>query len=372
MKQRNLWRTSLAIFLVLGLVAAACGNDDRPPAAQEAGMAPGEGVSVTMARGDFSTGYMQAAIYHHLLEELGYDVSEPAHLELSPATAYLGMADGTVDFWANSWFSNHDPFMALELPDGSLVQDHVSVVGEEMLAGGLEGLVTNKSLVDEHGIETFDQIVNDDVLFELYESADLNPGDGVLQIFGCVLGWGCRLVLDETLELAGYAGRVEQVEVAGYEPVFAEILSRAEDGTPFISYIWTPSGYIAKLIPGVHIMWLAHDADKVHDGSTGNPGFAVTGPAALGPQVCTNDPCYLFRNPADIVVTANNDFLADNPAAAKLLELVKIDVVDVASQNLLYDNGEDTTDDVNRHAAQWIAAHRGDVDEWLAQARAAA
>ena len=251
MMQRNTWRTSLAILLLLGLAAAACGNNDGPPAAQEVVMMPGEGVSVRMARGDFTTGYMQAAIYHHLLEELGYDVSEPAHLELSPATAYLGMAEGTVDFWANSWFSNHDPFMVLELPDGSLVQDHVSIVGEEMLSGGLEGLATNKSLVDEHGIETFDQIVNDDALFELYESADLNPGDGVLQIFGCVLGWGCRLVLDETLELAGYSERVEQVEVASYDPVFAEVLSRAENGTPFISYIWMPSGYIAKLIPGV-------------------------------------------------------------------------------------------------------------------------
>ena len=128
---------------------------------------------------------------------------------------------------------------------------------------------------------------------------------------------------------------------------------------------------MTQLIPGVNAMWLAHEGDKVHDGSTDNPGFAVTAPAALGTDVCTNDPCYLFRNSANIQVAANNDFLVANPAAARLLELVQISVVDVALQNVLYDGGENTTDDVNRHAADWIANNRAAVDGWLAEARTA-
>ena len=334
-------------------------------------MTPGEGVSVTMARANWTTGYMQAAIYHHLLEELGYEVSEPADLELAPANAYVAMAEGAFDFWANGWWPNHDPFLNGEMPDGSLVNQHVSVVGQEMLAGGLEGLLTNKSLVDEHGITTFDQIMNDDALFELYESSDPNPGDGILQILGCIEGWGCYVAMAETLELAGYSDRAEQLEAGGYDAVIAEAVSRAESGTPFIAYTWTPSGYVTQLIPGVNAMWLAHEGDKVHDGSTDNPGFAVTAPAALGTDVCTNDPCYLFRNSANIQVAANNDFLVGNPAAARLLELVQISVVDVALQNVLYDGGENTTDDVNRHAADWIANNRDAVDAWLAEARAA-
>ena len=393
MRERNPWRVLLAILLVFGLVVAGCGNDDDddPGAApveeataapeEEATAAPeeeapvsdmpGEGVSVTMARANWTTGYMQAAIYHHLLEELGYEVSEPADLELAPANAYVAMAEGAFDFWVNSWYPNHDPFLNGEMPDGSLVNQHVSVVGNEMLAGGLEGLMTNKSLVDEHGITTFDQIMNDDALFELYESADPNPGDGVLQILGCIEGWGCYVALAETLELAGYGDRAEQLEAGGYDAVIAEAVSRAESGTPFIAYTWTPSGYVTQLIPGVNAMWLAHEADKVHDGSTENPGFAVTAPASLGTDVCTNDPCWLFRNSADIKVTANNDFLTANPSAARLFELVQISVVDVALQNVLYDGGENTTDDVNRHASDWIAANRDAVDGWLADARGA-
>ncbi|MCY3648583.1 MAG: hypothetical protein OXG40_02505, partial [Acidimicrobiaceae bacterium] len=393
------WKVWLALFAVLALVVAACGNDDDDPgvapapddapaaddapapddapaaddapAPDEVNMTPGAGVSVTQARANWTTGYMQAAIYHHLLEELGYEVSEPADLELAPANAYVAMAERAFDFWVNSWYPNHDPFLNGEMPDGSLVNEHVSVVGQEMLAGGLEGLMTNKSLVDEHGIKTFDQIMNDDALFELYESADPNPGDGILQILGCIEGWGCYVAMAETLELAGYADRAEQLEAGGYDAVIAEAVSRADSGTPFIAYTWTPSGYVTQLIPGVNVMWLAHEADKVHDGSTDNPGFAVDAPASLGTDVCTNDPCYLFRNSADIKVTANNDFLVANPAAARLLELVEISVVDVALQNVLYDGGENTTDDVNRHASDWIAANRDLVDGWLAEARAA-
>ena len=319
-------------------------------------MMPGEGVSVTMARANWSTGYMQAAIYAQLLEELGYDVSEPADLELAPSNAYLSMAQGEFDFWANSWYPNHDSFVAGEMPDGTLVSDHVSRVGLEAERGGIEGFLTNKSLVDEHGIRTLEQLVNDDALFNLYESADQEPGDGVLQIFGCPEGWGCNVVIGEVIDARGWTDKVQQIEVGGYDATIAEAVARAGNGTPFIAYTWSPSFYTNHLGPGDQSMWLAQE-----EGAG----------TLLGTDVCTNDPCNLLIT-ADITVTANNDFLVANPAAARLFELVEISVVDIALQNARYDTGgENTTEDVNRHAADWIAANRDTVDEWLAEARSA-
>ena len=65
------------------LLLSACGSDDDSSASSsgssdssEATMTPGEGVSVTIGRASWSTGYVQAEIYTALMEELGYEVSE--------------------------------------------------------------------------------------------------------------------------------------------------------------------------------------------------------------------------------------------------------------------------------------------------------
>ena len=403
------WTLLLALFSAFALFAAACGDDDdttettqtTAPAAEqpddseptddepaaeapaedepdddgtmddepeaeapadddpmdEMSMTPGDGVSVTQARANWSTGYMQAAIYAALLRELGYDVSEPADLELAPSNAYAAMAQREFDFWANSWYPNHDSFIAAEMPGGTLVSDHVSKVGLQAGLGGIEGFLTNKSVVEEHGIKTLEQLVNDDELFQLYEAADPEPGDGVLQLFGCPEGWGCNIVISDVIAARGWSDKVQQIEVGGYDATIAEAVARSRNGTPFIAYTWSPSFYTNHLGPGDRSMWLAQD-----EGAS----------TLLGTDVCTNDPCNLLIT-ADIQVTANNEFLGENPAAAKLLELVEISVVDIALQNARYDTGgENTTEDVNRHADDWIDANRDIVDGWLDEARKAA
>ena len=349
-KKRSIW---FAMIVAIAMVSASCGDDAEP----------GEGVSVTQARADWSTGYMQAAIYHDLLEELGYDVSDPGERELGPPDAYLGMAEGEFDFWANSWIPIHDSFTGAEMDDGSLVSDHVSVVGQQMVSAGLQGFLTNKSLADEHGIKTLDQILADPALVDIYDAADSTPGDGVIQVLGCPEGWGCQVTIDETFENAGW-DNIEQVAEGSYDDVIGEAYERSEDGSPYIVYTWAPSAYVANLVPGENAVWLSQEESTILEIQQGPP-------AALG-ESCSNDPCHLTFVAADIQVTAANDFLEANPAAAKLFELVKISPADVALQNQTYDSGENTEDDVRSHAAAWIEENRAKVDEWLSEARSAA
>ena len=92
MNKKSLTRL-LAVAAAALLILAACGSDDdsssgsseaeasaSAPATTEAAMnmTPGEGVSVTAGRANWSTGYVQAEIYTALLRELGYTVSESA------------------------------------------------------------------------------------------------------------------------------------------------------------------------------------------------------------------------------------------------------------------------------------------------------
>ncbi len=339
--------------------AAAAAEAEAAVAAAAAG--PGAGVSVTIARANWSTGYMQAAIYAALLEELGYTVSDPSDLELAPSNAFVAMANGEFDFWANSWFPNHNQFLAGAMPDGSLVSDHVTTLGFEMRTGGLQGLLTNKSLVDEHGIRTLDQIVNDPALFAIYDAGDSSPDDGVIQILGCPDGWGCHVNINSWIENAGWAN-VEQVEVGSYDALIADAISRDASGAPYIVYTWAPSAYVGDLRAGDNAIWLSTSDESVSP-------TQVAGPAVLGAGQCSSDPCNLGWDAADIRVTANSDFLAANPAAARLFELVTINPVDVALQNVTYSLGANTEADVRSHAAEWIADNRATVDVWLAVAQ---
>ena len=60
-----------------------------------------------------------------------------------------------------------------------------------------------------------------------------------------------------------------------------------------------------------------------------------------------------------------------NPAAQRLLELVTIQVIDVALQNVRMGNGEDTQLEIDRHAQEWVQANLAVVTGWLTEARSA-
>jgi len=361
-----------ALLAIVALLASACGDDSDDTNAGGDGALPGDGVSVTVARASWTTGYMQAAIYSALLGELGYDVSEPADLELDPGQFYIALAQGDADFWANSWNPGHLSWHDGEMTDGSLVGEHITVIGEELMASGLEGFLTNPDIVAEHGILTLDQINDDPDLIAIYDADDSVPGDGKVQILGCPESWTCDDIANEMIEFAGWEN-IEQTK-AGYDAMIAEAVGRAADGKAFIAYTWSPSGYLTQLVPGDNAIWLAVEQSSVLDGSiTPDWNFSTTPPAGLPEGECSNpDACYLGWAAADIQVTANNEFLAANPSAAALFEQVQLSVVDVALQNVLYDGGENTTADVNRHADEWIATNRDKADAWIAAALAAA
>ena len=95
------------------------------------------------------------------------------------------MAHGEMDYWPNSWYPFDLALLAGELPDGSLVGDHVSIVGEELIAGGLQGFLVTKSFADEYGVYTMDELNRNADALAAFDAADPRPGNGVADIFGC-------------------------------------------------------------------------------------------------------------------------------------------------------------------------------------------
>ena len=70
----------------------------------------------------------------------------------------------------------------------------------------------------------------------------------------------------------------------------------------------------------------------------------------------------------DVYIVANNDFLADNPAAAKFFELVTIPISAVNAAQVKLRDGENTLEDFRRHAEDWVNANRAEFDSWVAEA----
>lgn len=393
MKKRMSWL--FAMLTAFALLAAACGSDtaeevvdagetaatdatdettdatdeamEEGDEAMEESAMPGAGVSVTAARANWSTGYFQGALYAAMLEELGYEVSDPADSEFPPSNGYTAMAQGEITFWANGWYPGHLSWHENELPDGSKVGDNVVILGEELLASGLEGILITKSVAEEHGIKTMGQINDDPELVALFD----DDGDGKADLFGCPEDWTCDDIINDILLFNGW-DNIAQVK-AGYDGMIAESVNRANAGDPVMQYTWSPSGYLTQLIPGDNTLWLSMGGEEnILDGSTNEAfDFVEAGPAALG-ATCTDDPCWLGWESANIQVTANKEFIDANPAAKALFEAVVLSVIDVANENVKYSNGENTEDDVKRHAAEWIAENRELVDSWLDTARAAA
>ena len=147
-----------------------------------------------------------------------------------------------------------------------------------------------------------------------------SDGDGKIDLNGCDDGWGCQKVMNDTIEQNGWGDKMAQVSVT-HSALFAESQASYEAGGPVFQYVWTPTAFVGKLVPGQDVMWLSIEAGSAIEGQD---GFSAVGDS------CTNDPCYTMFTPSDIRVAVNNDWLAANPAAAALLEGLAISPLDVA------------------------------------------
>jgi glycine betaine/proline transport system substrate-binding protein len=384
MKTKSLTRV-VAVAAATLLLLTACGSDDdssssvaattAAPATTEAAisMTPGDGVSVVAGRASWSTGYVQAEIFTALLRELGYTVSEPADMEFGPQNAFMAMAEGQMDFWANSWMPGHKSWLAAELTDKSLIGDKVTVLGEEIMAGGLQGFLIEKGFADEYGIKTFEDLDNNADAIAAYDATDANPGNGLVDIMGCPEDWTCDNIINSMIAGAGYKNIV-QIK-AGYDPMWAQATDMVNEGLPVVAYTWTPSAYITTIRPGDNSYWLGMeyilDDSNPNNQEGGEEWDQRPGSAAIGEDMCparnAEGLCPIGWAAADIQAAANNDFLAANPAAEELFKQIVLSVMDVSVANVAQSAGADPRD----LADEWIADNRDKVDPWLDAARSA-
>ncbi|WP_170333307.1 glycine betaine/L-proline ABC transporter substrate-binding protein ProX [Ruegeria arenilitoris] len=303
---------------------------------------PGEGVTVRPVMAPSVEEIFQHRILFAALEDLGYEIADPQEVEYQTIHLALGTGDG--DFTAVHWNKLHDTFYQESGGD-----DVLEKVGT-LIDGALQGYLVNKSAYDA-GVQNLGDL-KDPEKAKLFDA----DGDGKADLAGCVPGWGCERVIEHQLDEFGLRDTIAHNQGA-YNAIIADTIARNAAGENVLYYTWTPYWVSGALVPGEDVEWLAVPYSSLPDGATAETtfdgkdlGFAVD----------------------SIRVVATDDFLNANPAAAKLFEVAKIDINDISAQNKMVSDGEDGSDDIDRHVEAWIEANRETYNSWLEAAQAAA
>jgi glycine betaine/proline transport system substrate-binding protein len=338
----------------LSLGAATAALLAAPIAAQAQDM-PGEGKSISMARATWDTGWWQAEVYKQLFEELGYEVSQPTTLDNPPF--YQSVAYGDVDLWVNGWFPLHNSYE-------DSFSNGAEKIGYVAQGGALQGYLVDKASAEKYDLTYVSDLEKD----EVQEAFDSN-GDGKADLVACPPGWGCETVISHHFEAFGWDDDFNAIK-AGYAASMADAMGRYRNGEPIFFYTWTPNWTVGELTPGDDVVWLQMKETSLPEGQEDLAD--ETKVSNLTGCQTSSEVCDLGWPANDIRPVANSDFLADNPSAAALLRNARIPIQDIFAQNAKMNEGEDETEDLERHAATWIEENRDQVDQWLTKARDAA
>lgn len=328
--------------VVLALAAAIALLPMVDTGVQAADM-PGKGKTVQPIKATPPNSWFWHMIIALGLEELGYEVKK--HQVADFPAAHLAVSSGDSDYTANNWKPLHDQFF--ERAGGESMMTRIG----PFITGAKQGYLIDKDTADAHGISNLDQLRNPENA-ALFDYDD----DGKANLVGCNPGWGCEVVIEHHLDAYELRDAIEH-DQGSYFALIADAISRYENGESILYFAWTPHWLGQVLVPGEDVVWLdvpfsSHPNDpdintETEDGH--NLGFPVN----------------------DMYIVANNEFMENNPAARRFFEAVDIPLEDVNTQLIKMREGEDSDEDVRRHARNWIEDHRAQFNDWLAAARSA-
>jgi len=306
---------------------------------------PGEGVEVIPAYSLLEE-LFQTEIVNIGLEELGYDVVEGKEIEY--ATMHVDIANGGTTFTAAHWRRLHSDFF--ENSGGDEQLERVGVVVDNVL----QGYIIDADTVEEYGISSLEDL-KDPEIAALFDT----DGNGKANLTGCNPGWGCELVIEHHLDEYGLRDTVEH-DQGQYFALMADTITRFEQGEPIFYYTWTPLWVSGVLTPGEEVRWIEVPYTDLPDAQ-----------GEVSEEETTAEDKNLGFVVDEQMVLTNDEFASANPVAAAFFEQVQVPIDDINAQNQLMQEGEDTPEDIRRHAEEWISENQDQFDQWLEAARQA-
>ncbi|MGB3405212.1 MAG: glycine betaine/L-proline ABC transporter substrate-binding protein ProX [Microcoleaceae cyanobacterium] len=304
---------------------------------------PGEGITVQGAyigqEGKFVEEIVSLA-----LSELGYQTAELKQLE--PPLIHTAISQGDLDYFSGYWQILFEDFF-----QRSGGEEQLERIGT-LVPNVLQGYQIDKTTAEKYNITNLEQLKNPEIA-QLFDT----DNDGKANLTGCNPGWGCEAVIEHHLNVYELEETVEH-DQGSYEALIANTVARYRQGKPVLYYTWTPYWLGVELKPGEDVIWLEvpftdlpGEQSKITAEETSangkNLGFAVD----------------------TIQILANQQFIEANPTAKRLFEVIEIPLTDINTQNQRIKNGEDTPEDIRRHAEEWVENNQQQFDSWIETAR---
>ncbi len=331
-----------ALAAIIGLAAFA--------GAASAAEMPGQGKTIKAARATWDTFWFGGRILQIGLERLGYEVDGPATLN-NPAR-YSALGQGDIDFETDTVLPNAKDFI-------EKISDKVELLGPIMDPGSIQGYLIDRASSEKHAITSVEDLKKPEVI-KLFDRDE----DGKADLIGCNPGWNCETVINHHIAAYDLGDSIEHIQ-GEYNVLVGDTAARYKAGEPVLLYAWYPNTATVQMLPDKDLVWLQVTHTDLPTGEEDTTLQDVAG-CAGGSSSCNTG-----WSATQYFIAANKTWLADNPAARKLFELVTMEIDARVTQNIAMKNGEDSEEDLERHALDWIKGNQAQFDEWLDQARAA-
>lgn len=286
---------------------------------------------------------MQTYIIDEGLRELGYDVADPAPLNIE--VAYVAIKQGDATFYSAYANPLHNAFIK---ENGGA--DVITTLGP-YAKDALQGYLIDKKTADASGIKYLEDLKDPDKakLFDI-------DGDGKADLFGCDPGWGCERVIEHHLDAYGLRDTVSHKQ-GSYFAIIPDAVQRIKEGKPTLYYTWTPYWLSSVLQPGRDVVWLNVKKTDLPDGQTANTTFPGVGNVGF--------------SKIDLGIAASTKFVNENPSAKKFFELLTIPLEDLNAEALRIHDGEKSNDQIKQHASEWLSKNKAKWGDWIREAKAA-
>jgi len=277
------------------------------------------------------------------LNALGYE-SEEMLTGAYPAI-HLSIGQGDAHYTAVHWKPLHNEYYDNSGGDDAFVR------AGPTYTNAMQGYFIDKKTADEHGITSLEQMKTPEIR-ALFDTND----DGLANLTGCNPGWGCEKVIEHHLDAYELRDHINN-DKGEYFALMADTIERYKAGEPIFYTAWAPNWIMSVLVPDKDVIFLnapfssLPGMDDVNteweDGR--NPGFGAN----------------------DNYILLNREFSEANPTATAFLDGLEIPIGELNAMMDRVNAGEDSPEQIEAVARDWIKENQEAFDKLVETAKAA-